>query len=36
MKDKLHHYKTLHDRVYETLPNNPTIPPKPNMHIYAG
>ena len=36
MQDRLHHYKTLHDHVYETLPNDPTITPKPNMYIYAG
>lgn len=36
MQDKLHHYKTLHNGVYDTLPNDPTQPQKPSMYIYAG
>lgn len=36
MQDKLHHYKTLHNGVYDTQPNDPTKTPKPSMYIYAG
>lgn len=36
MQDKLHHYKTLHNGVYDTLPNDPTKTPKPNLYIYTG